>query len=208
MSILAKLRTLLREKRRIVFVSKQQRMQKRWSWIMGAITLVVSLFFPHFWGLWRVEGFFWQLLGFSPASPLKQVILHIDLFEVLTLFFPPCALTACTIWFWSRQMHWRPSSLRAMLVTLEATGLALLTTAVFYSVVFIIPSVVFIISAPGNTRGNRWAMGWGIAGAMFSTMWAGGAFLAFFPCLLIAATVLASLQRKNQIRLPDKAVER
>lgn len=157
-------------------MSKQQSMQKRWSWIMGGMTLVVSLFFPHLWGTARVSGFFWQLSYIWQLS-------YFSLIDRLILFFPLCALTASTIWCWSRQMNQRPTVIRALVVVLEATVLALLATAVF-------SVVVFIITAPGN--------GWGMALTIFNTMWAGLAFLAFLPCLLIAAAVLASFQRKNQ----------
>lgn len=166
-------------------MNKPPRMQKRWAWIMGAITLVIALFFPPLWGRSsRVEGFFWQLLSLSPSSSLFQVILQTHFLDWLILFFPPCALTACTIWLWSRQMPWNPTIFRGMMVTLEAIGLALLATAVFFVAVFIIP-------APGN--------GWGMAFALFNTMWASVAFFAFLPCLLIAATVLARLQRNHQV---------
>ena len=81
-------------------------------------------------------------------------------------------------------MPWKPTIFRGMLVILEAIGLALLATVALSVAVFIIP-------APVN--------GWGMALALFNTMWASVAFLAFLPCLLIAATVLACLQRNNQI---------
>jgi hypothetical protein len=176
----------------IVFMRKQQSMQKRWSWIMGAITLVVSLFLPHLWGPWRVSGFFWQLFYpysfwylFHSGSLWLSIISRTSHLDLFVYFFPPCALTASTVWLWSRQMNQRPTVIRARVVVLEATVLALLATAVIFSMIFIIPY-------PGN--------GWAVAFALFDTMGAGLAFLAFLPCLLIAATVLASFQRK--IRLP------
>lgn len=163
-------------------MNESSRIQRRWAWLMGAITLVVALFFPPLWT--RVEGFFWQLRGLSPASSLLQVILQTNYLDWLILFFPPCALTACIIWLWTRQMNWHPTIIRGMLVTFEATVLALLMTAVFFAVVFVIP-------APGN--------GWGMAFAIFNTMWTGLSFLAFFPCLLITAIVLAHFQKTDRI---------
>lgn len=159
-------------------MNESSRIQRRWAWIMGVITLVIALFFPPLWG-WRIEGFVWQLRGFAFAPSLLQVIP-----QLLILFFPLCALTACTIWLWTLQMNWNPTIIRGILVAFEATVLALLMTTVVFGVIFVIP-------APGN--------GWGMAIALFDTMWAGLSFLAFFPCLLIAAIILAYFQRNNQI---------
>lgn len=159
-------------------MNESSRIQRRWAWIMGAITLVIALFFPPLWG-WRIEGFVWQLRNFAFAPSLLQVIP-----QLLTLFFPSCALTVCTIWLWTRQMNWHPTIIRGMLVAFEATVLALLMTAVFFAVIFVIPAL-------GN--------GWGMAIALFNTMWAGLAFLAFLPCLLIAAIVLAHFQKTERI---------
>lgn len=152
---------------------------------MGAITLAIALFFPPLWGhLWRIEGFVWQLRDLSPVESWSQAVSRATYLDWLIMFFPPCALTACTIWLWKRQMDWSPTIIRGVLVTLEAVVLALLTTAVLFGVIFIIPS-------PGN--------GWGMAFALFNTMWVGLAFLTFLPCLLIAAIILAYFQRNNQI---------
>jgi hypothetical protein len=148
---------------------------------MGVVTLVIALFFPPLWGhSWRIEGFVWQwrVLSASGNSSLEATVLN-----WLILFFPPCALTACTIWLWNHQMSWNAPFLRAGVVIIEASLLALLATAILFIIIFIIP-------APGN--------GWGMAFALFNTMWAGVAFLAFLPCLLIAALILAWFQKNHQ----------
>jgi hypothetical protein len=150
---------------------------------MGGATLVIALFFPPLWGhLWHIEGFVWQLRDLSPVESWSQAISRATYLDWLILFFPPCALTVCTIWLWSRQMSWNSALVRGGVVMIEASILGLLATAIFFVVIFIIP-------APGN--------GWGVAFALFNTMWTGVAFLAFLPCLLIVALILAWLQKKR-----------
>ncbi len=152
---------------------------------MGAITLAVALFLPHIWWLPpHAKGFFWQLFDSAPIASVVQAILRAPLLYFVFFGLPPCALTACMIWFWNLQVNWDPTIFRALLVTLEATGLALLATAVGMGVALIRPGT------PGN--------GWGMAIALYGTQFAGEAFLGFLPCLLLTATVLARLQSKYQ----------
>lgn len=167
-------------------MSKPQSSQKRWSWIMGGMALVVSLFFPPFWR--PFSGAFWALLFSYPHSVTPLVS---QVTQMVCLFFPSCTLIASIVWLWSRQINGHPTISRAFMVTLEAIVIAFLATVVFAIMVFVIldtggwyATTVF----PMESRG------WYDA-ALFSLVF-GLDFLVFFPCLLIAATALVYLQRK------------
>lgn len=157
-----------------------------WSWAVGAITVVVALFWPHIGGLpVQAQGFFWQLYDEAPRFSLVQALLNPNPFFMAFVALPLCALTACMIWLWSVQMYWDPTVGRALLVTLEATGLAVLATTVGSGVLFMRPGV------PGN-GGGRMAL------TLYSAMFAFQAFLSMLPCLLLATALLARLQRHYQ----------
>ena len=164
-------------------MSKAYRKQRWWAWIMGAITLGVALFAPSLW--WRsphAQGFFWQLRDQHLTTPPLTAFSGLVYFVFFVL--PPGALTVCIIWLWSLQMNWDPTSLRALLVTLEAAGLALLINVVALGVLFFRPG------SPG--------FGWGMAFLLYGIMFASQAFLSFLPWLLLAAIALGLLQRKYQ----------
>jgi hypothetical protein len=151
-------------------VSHRQRTQKRWSWIMGGVTLGIALFSPYRWGSTFIS--FFNDLGYTA------------LLDRILLLSLPFVLALCTIWCWYRLMGWHPTTLRALVVPLAATGLALLLIALLWIVGF------GLILSQGN--------GWGIAIGLFMTLRAGVAFLCFLPWLLIAATVIAFFQRQSQ----------
>jgi hypothetical protein len=153
---------------------------------MGGITLLISFFFPPLWRSFP-SGVFWILLSYYPTiAPLVA-----QLTRALCLFFPPIILIASMIWLWSRQMNRHPTIARAFLVTLEAIGIAFLTTLVFSVVLFV------LLDNGGWYAATMFPMesgGW-YAAALFSLL-IGLALLVFSPCLLLASTLLAYLQRK------------
>ena len=158
--------------------------EKRWSWIIGPIALVVSILLPPFtfFGLEFMSGVLWPILNHFPAYGYD---LQANLSLLLPLICTPCALVACSILLWHRFVNRRPTITRGLIAVLAATFLALLVmvlgSLLILEVLFPAPLgswIFFAVIIVANTYGRS--------------------FLYFLPFLLTAGAILARMQSHRQ----------
>ena len=159
-------------------------LRKLYPLIMGALTLVVLLFYPPYsWGIMRFSGTYWELRGFYPEgfASFSQMSFLTNAFNMFVLCFPLLALVACVIWLWRSWINRNPLLLSALGIVPGAALLAIVGIAVIFVVVYLLMS-----------RGNSMA----IAFALANTWLAFQVFLGALPFLLLVAVFLVIVQQK------------